>query len=221
MFTLHTKIDACSSAELPEKVGIDESLICVPEGKRFDNQTEAQTYCDGLENPLPYVAVSILEPKISTETQKAIDKLRARANEMAEKVLSLAVIDPGTGQETWRKALEDEIVLRNQQVKVATRSCVACGSKIATAFIKSFCCPVCGSDAFLTTTGDQDRFRSKAERIQAAKDEQQAASTKADELERTSIASSDEFKRVWLIFHDASRVAGAPDSVTSESLSEA
>ena len=93
-----------------------------------------------------------------------------------------------------------EIVQRNQQNKGKTKGCLACGSSIAVACIKTFECPACGSDTFLATIGDQDKIRSREERLGNARKDLVANEAKLVEAARTALLDSVEFRKVWVVF---------------------
>ncbi len=195
-----SELDWCNAATLPERLGVGEEALTALEDKTFDNHREALATVEALENATTVVAVKAMVPKLPAETAKAIEKLKAKLPEAQAKLAVLLQLDPGTGEETWRKAMEAEIVARNQAVKVESRSCKGCGSKIATAHIRTFLCPVCLTFPFLQTETDSKAFAAKEEKIKTLRTEIETADQRVAELEAEGLKASDEFKRVWLVF---------------------
>ena len=210
------ELNWCSAAILPEKIGVDELDLTVFEDKSFDSHQEALTMIEAEAGLTPVVAVKAVVPKLPDETVKAIEKLRAKLPEAKDKLKALLQLDPETGEPTWRKKMEEEIILRNQAVKVESRSCKGCNSKIATAHIRTFLCPVCLTYEFLTTGGDTAAFAAREEKIKALRTEVEGADRRIAELEAEGIKASDELKRVWLVFKTDARPEAPEEGPATE-----
>jgi hypothetical protein len=201
---LANKLDYCPAPELLEKLGLAEDRVLIPVSRTFDSEASALAYCEegGLlaAGTNSHVALAALEPKMSAVAVKTIEKLRGKAVELTERIKALAVPDPETGEDTWLNVMKQEIVTRAQGAKSKTRSCPGCPSAISVAHIKSFECPVCGCEEFLATTGDQDKIRSREDRLASARKELPEVLAKVEAEERKALDDSAEFRKVWLIF---------------------
>jgi DNA repair exonuclease SbcCD ATPase subunit len=194
-----TELEWCSAAVLPEKLGVDENDLEVREDRIFDAK-EAMALVEDLQIAAPVVAVKAMVPKLPAEVAKAVEEIRARLPKAKGKLNALLQIDPETGEETWRKTFEDEIVQRNQAVKVEFRSCKGCKSTIAVAQIRSYLCPACLTHPWLLTATDSKDLEKKLEKIKTLRDEIDGADQRIAELEAEGKANTDDLKRVWLVF---------------------
>lgn len=192
--------DWCSAAELPERLGIAEDALTALEERTFDSRHEALSSVEAMMLETPVVAAKAVVPKLPAETAKAIEKFKAKLPDLKAKLVALVQPDPKTGEETWRKAFEAEVIARNQVVKVESRSCKGCGSKIATAHIRTYLCPVCLTYPFLQTETDSKALAAKEEKVRAIREEIESADQRIAEIEAEGLRSSDELKRVWLVF---------------------
>lgn len=213
MIQIIRKLDPCPAVELPEKLGLSDGGPSTPEPKPFDSVETALAYCEANlpEGDTGLMALLVWEPKIAPETLKKVEKLRARAVELSEKIRTLAMVDPATGKDTWQEVIRREIIEKTKQQKSKTKKCVKCESIIAVAYIEAFECPVCRTDEFLMTTTSQDAMRSRGERIDAARKECQEAVEKAAEMEREALTDSAELKKTWVVFQ-RTQEGVAPDA---------
>ena len=210
MLRLTHKIDFCPAGEVPGKLGIQEDQLLIPDARTFDGEESARAFCEAaaFSGQHQLVGLVALEPKVSATATKAIEKLRGSAVELAERIKTLAMPDPVTGEDAWLGVMKQEILLRNQQVKSKNKSCPVCGAVIPVAYLKTFECPVCHSEDFLTTTGDQDKIRSREERLGNARKELAGNAAKLAEAERTALLDSVEFKKVWLVYAEVAECCG-------------
>jgi len=203
MLHLVHKLDYCSAGELPGKLDVPENHLSIPDAKSFDGEASAAAFCEAnpvFEGGQHLVALVVLEPKLSPAVEKTIEKLKTRAAELAERIKTLAQVDPVTGQDTWLEVMKQEIITRTQAMKSKTKSCPNCPSSISVAHIVAFACPVCHSEDFLTTTGDQDKIRSREERIVAARTELAEVAEKAVKTQAAALADSPVMQKVWMVF---------------------
>ena len=129
--------------------------------------------------------------------------------------------DPVTGEDAWLEGMKQEILLRNQQVKSKNKGCPVCGAVIPVAYLKTYECPVCQSEEFLATTGDQDKIRSRGERLAHARKELDANTAKLAEAERISLLDSVEFKKVWVVYTTTWECCAGEDPASEEDGAEA
>lgn len=202
MIHLTHKIDFCPAEELPSMLSLPAEDILVPEARDFVGEEAAKAFCQErgfLEEGHKFVALSVLEPKVSAASAASIKKLRERGSELAEKIETLAQVD-AEGRDTWLDNMKSEIIARTQAGKSKTKSCDNCDSKVAVAYLKTVACPVCLSESFLITATDSDKIRGREERINAFRTELAELPGRIALEERKAMEGSTEFRRGWVVF---------------------
>ena len=158
-WTLTQKLESSSPAvTLPETIGVEDTdILVVEDGPALNSITEALAMVETIEDAPSTVVVKALVPKLPASFAKEIDKLRAKLPESRDKLNALVQPHPVTGEDTWKTTIEQEIIQRNQQVKVKFKTCKGCGSTIAVTEIRTIPSPT--SSPKRTATSSRPRKR--------------------------------------------------------------